>query len=846
VLTGDDERPLTTSSLLVAFVLVAVLGGLVAAGLAIPALAAANVGSSVARTTFNGLDDELGEIVLPQRTTLYANDRTYNEDGSVDNEGTLLATFYTQNRVVVPLSQISIHLQNAVIATEDKRFKKHNGVDPQGMVRAAVLGMVQTDENQQGASTITQQYVKNVLILAAMDKATTDAERQAAYAQATAAHGAEGYARKLREARLAVALEQQPGMTKDQILEDYLNIAQFGAASVYGAEAAAQYFYNIHASELDYLQAATIAGITQNPMQNDPSRDKDKAELRRNTVLKLMLDQNMITKEEFQEGLDTPIREHVPRVYEVPVGCGPADNLALPDTMVINDNKPRTMKGGGYFCDWVSKIVVKDPAFGDTPEARAKLWARGGLTITTTLDVNVQRIATQEVHARVPPGDASGVVQAMAVVEPGTGEVRALAQSTNWTATNKGIDGESAINLNVAQPYYNNQGFQPGSTFKAFTLLDWLEKGHSLSDVVNGSQQAFRMNQFTSCDGVLGGKGFTMKNSPPSAGGPMTVADATRNSVNVAFMNMATRLSLCDIMNRAADLGVVQANPKDKKTGKPIRDENGAYIPVPFNDHYPVNVIGTDNTTTLSMAGAFAAFASGGVYCTPIAMTMVVESDGTVRTINNGKLPDPKCHQEIDPGVANTIAYAMSGVWNGTMKSVGSPGFPAAGKTGTSNNNEYTWFVGFTPRLSAAVATSGSLTGYKSANRQVINGVRYGVVYGATISGPTWKQFAMRALADGENLPFGAESTELVLGKQVPVPDVTRLSVDEASDILAAAGFGVSIAPEPVPARVPAGLVAQQVPAGTATPGSIITLYQSNGQQPDDRWPPGQRPDDPG
>ena len=845
MLTGDDEHPLTTSSLLVAFVVVAVLGGLVAAGLSIPAIAAANVGSSVARTTFNGLDDELGKVVVPQRTELYANDRTYNPDGTVANEGTLLATFYTQNRVVVPLSQISVHLQDAVIATEDKRFREHNGVDPQGMARAMVLGMVQSDDTQQGASTITQQYVKNVLILAAMDEATTDAERQAAYTQATVSHGAEGYARKLREARLAVALEQQEDMTKDKILENYLNIAQFGAASVYGAEAAAQYYYNISAADLDYLQAATIAGITQNPMKWDPHRDYDNAEKRRNIVLKLMLDQKKITKDDYQKGIDTPIREDIPRVYDVAVGCGPADDLALSDDLELADiagakgSTDRTMKGGGYFCDWVSKIVVKDPAFGDTPEARAKLWANGGLTITTTLDVNVQRIATQEVHNRVPPGDASGVVQAMAVVEPGTGQVKALAQSTNWTATNQGIAGQSAINLNVAQPYYNNQGFQPGSTFKAFTLLAWLEAGHSLSDVVNGSQQSFRMNQFTSCDGVLGGKGFSMKNSPPSAGGPMTVADATRNSVNVAFMNMATRLSLCDIMHRAADLGVVQANPK--KDGKPIRDENGGYLPVPFNDHYPVNVIGTDNTTTLAMAGAFAAFGAGGVYCSPVAMTKVVDSDGTDREI-----PDAECHQAIDPAVANTIAYAMSGVWGGTMKGVGSPGFPAAGKTGTSNNNEYTWFVGFTPKLSAAVATSGSLTGYKSANRKTINGHTYGVVYGATISGPTWKQFAVRALSGGDNPGFGQGSIDLINGKQIHVPNVTGMAVDEATAVLAGAGFSASVSPDQVPSRVPAGLVGHQDPSGTSTAGSIITLYVSNGQPPDDRWPGGRWGDDPG
>lgn len=809
-----------------AFVVVAVMGGLVAAGLAVPALAVANVGADVAKTTFDGLDDELVDVVLPQRTEVYANDRTYAEDGTVTNAGTLLATFYSQNRVVVPLSEISVDLQHAVVATEDKRFDKHNGVDAQGMTRALVLGVLEPGDTQQGASTITQQYVKNVLIQAALDKADSDAERQAAYTNATVAEGTEGYARKLREARLAVALENRltaevgHAQAKQQILEDYLNIAQFGASSVYGAEAAAQYYFSKSAKDLDYLEAATIAGITQNPTKWDPTRNTDHPELaqsRRDTVLGLMHEQGYITDEQYTTGKATPIQDTL-HPADIPVGCSHAE---------------ATVRGSGYFCDWVSKIVVKDPAFGDTAEARAEVWQKGGMAITTTLDPTIQTTATEEVQRSVPAGDPSGVVQAMAVVEPGTGEVKALAQSTNWTATAGGGTDQSAINLNVAQPYYNNAGFQPGSTFKAFTLLAWLEAGNSLNDVVNGSPQSFSMSQFTSCDGRLGGKSFSMGNSPPSAGGMMTVADATRNSVNVAFMNMATKLNLCTIMQRAADLGVVQANPKylsgDKK-GQPVRDENGDYVAVPFNDHFPVNVIGTDNTTTLQMAGAFAAFASGGVYCTPIAITKVVDTNGQERPV-----PDAGCHQEIASGVANTIALAMSGVWSGTMSSVGSPGFPAAGKTGTSNNNEYTWFVGYTPRLAAAVAVSGSLKGFETANRKTIAGHRYGVVYGATIAGPTWKRFMTRALDDGQPNPgFGQGSSDLIYGKQISIPDVTGKSVDDATTALRQAGFTVSLAPDQVASTVPAGMVAQQSPTGTTTSGSVIVLTVSNGQPPVD------------
>ena len=464
--------------------------------------------------------------------------------------------------------------------------------------------------------------------------------------------------------------------------------------------------------------------------------------------------------------------------------------------------------GSGYFCDWVTKILVTDPAFGATEADRRALLDRGGLTITTTLDPGVQTTATEEVLRSVPVGDPSGVVQAMAVVEPGTGQVKALAQSTTYTATDSEALGETTINLNVAQPYDNTMGFQPGSAFQVFTLLAWLEAGHSLDEVVSGSSpQTFQMSQFTGCNGTLGGNAYTV-NSSEGGAGSMTVADATKNSVNVAFMSMATQLSLCTIMQRAADLGVVQAGSATE----------------PFHD-YPSNVFGTDSTTPLAMAGAFAAFASGGIYCTPIAITKVVDTSG-----ENLPVPDAGCHQEIDPGVAAAMNLALSGVWSGTMTAVPTPAFPSAGATGTTNHNEYTWFVGYTPRLSAAVVVSGSLSKYTSPNNKTIGGTRYGTVFGATIAGPTWQRFVTRALDDGQPNPdFSQGPSELVNGAQVSIPDVTGMSVDEATTTLQSAGFTVSVAPDQVASSVAAGLVAQQSPTGTTTPGSAITLSVSNG-----------------
>jgi membrane peptidoglycan carboxypeptidase len=257
-------------ALLLAFVLTAGVGGLLTAGLVLPTVAVANTATDLSVEAFEDLPSELETRPLSEKSVMLANDGT-----------TVLAEFFSENRVVVPLDQVSVQMQNAVVATEDKRFYQHGGIDPAGMVRALVKNQI--SDSTQGASTLTQQYVKNVLI----ETAVRDGDLAAAEA-AREAEGTEGYARKLREAKLAIALEKT--MTKDQILENYLNIAQFGVAT-YGVESAALRYFSKHAVDLTYLEAATIAGITQSPTAYDPVRNPEASEGRRNIVLRLMNEQ---------------------------------------------------------------------------------------------------------------------------------------------------------------------------------------------------------------------------------------------------------------------------------------------------------------------------------------------------------------------------------------------------------------------------------------------------------------------------------------------------------------------------------------------------------------------------
>ncbi|HEY0217456.1 MAG TPA: penicillin-binding protein [Cellulomonas sp.] len=758
-------------ALLMAFVLTAGVGGLLSAGLLLPTVAAVNTATDLTIQAFEDLPTELAPTALSEKSTMLAAD------------GTVLAEFYSENRVVVGIDAVAPIMQSAVIATEDKRFYQHGGIDPMGMVRAAVQT---ASGNTQGASTLTQQYVKNVLI----ETAIRDGDLAAA-AAAKEASGVEGYSRKLREAKLAISLEKT--MTKDQILENYLNIAQFGVAT-YGVESAAERYFSTSAANLNYLQAATIAGITKSPTAYDPVKNAADSEGRRNVVLGLMRDQGYITQEEYDAGIATPLTATLV-VSEAKSGCMAADTV---------------VSGSGFFCDYVTRVIRNDPAFGETADEREELLYRGGLTITTTLDPRQQTIADTEVKASIPVDDPTGVAEAMSVVEPGTGQIKAMAQNRIYNNTSEATGRQTSVNYNVSYEYGGSTGFAPGSTYKPFTLLEWLRQGHSLNERVNGSERTLNLKDFTAC-GAPYGTGTWKPNNSEGGGGSMTIMDATRNSVNLAYLTMAQQLDLCNIVNGAADLGVVKAGGTSG---------TGAF------DARPSTVLGSDSTTPLALAGAYAAFASGGTYCTPIAITSVKDADGAELPI-----PSANCTQKIDTETANAVNYALSNVFNGTGKTIGTPSYTASGKTGTTSENEYTWFAGYTPRL-ATVTWVGFSEKMTPVQRIVINGKYYPRVFGATIAGVTWKKFMDQALDDGQPNPgFADPSTEDVLGKQIAVPSVVGLDQASATTALTAAGFTVTIG-TPVDAATAAGTVVSQDPSGTTYVGSTITLVLSTGVPP--------------
>jgi len=787
--------------LLLSFSLVAGIGGVLTAGLVLPGVAVANGLTGMTVTAFDDLPTELEQQPLPEKSEILAAD------------GTLLATFWDQNRIVVPLSEIAPIMQQAVIAVEDRRFYEHSGVDPAGMLRAAVASLA---GQKQGASTLTQQYVKNVFLDAA-ERAEDPAERERLRQEARENDGAPGIARKLREAKIAITLEKS--MTKEEILEKYLNIAAFGA-SVYGVESASRYFFSKSAKDLNYLEAATIAGITQSPTRWDPVGRADEtpeqdaaryadSKKRRDQVLKDMHQLDYITTDEYNNGIATPV-EATLNVSKLSQGC-----------MSANDTVP----GAGFFCDYVTKVIANDPAFGPEARDRMNLLYKGGLTITTTLVPGEQAIADAEVKNGVPVDDPSGVSSSIVSVKPGTGEITAMAQNRIYSALKDQNPGETSVNFNTSFRYGGSGGFPPGSTYKVFTLLEWLKQGHALNDTVDGTRLSYNTRDFTASCYQLGSGQFKFGNSEGGKAIRQSVLDATRNSVNSAFVAMAHKMDLCAINNGAAALGVTKAgNPAemDTQTNTPRGD-------VPF-DAVPGNVLGSQSTSPLQMAAAYATFASNGTYCKPIAITSVINAKGESLPV-----PPADCQAgALDPRYASAMNYALSNVWSGTARKVGAPPFPAAGKTGTTTHNEHNWFVGYTP-LRATAVWVGYSEGTRSMSRETIAGTYYGRgsgPYGSSIAAPTWKRFMVQTLAGAENPGFASPTDRELYGERVPVPSVLGQNEQQARQTLESRGFGVSLG-EQVPSAYPAGTVAEQSPT-TATKGATITLKLSAGQPQQD------------
>jgi membrane peptidoglycan carboxypeptidase len=750
------------------FLVVSLSLGILASVLFLPAVA---IGAAVTDTGARVLDAVPSDLEVPelsQRSYMYASDGT-----------TLLATFYAQNRVVVSLDEISLAMQHAVVALEDRRFYEHSGVDVPGMARAFINNSTNPDDIQ-GASTLTQQFVKNSLI----QKAALEGDTEAAAAATDVS-----YARKLREAKMAVELEKKYG--KDKVLEGYLNIAQFGP-SLYGVEAAANYYFGVSAKDLTAVQAATIAAVTQLPNGLDPQKYPDANRVRRNDALAAMLRDKYITQQEYDDAVAVDVAESL-NITPTPSSCEAADAL-----------------NAGFFCDYVVAELLNSNVFGETAEDRLALLQRGGLHITTTLDLNMQAQAYGAIQRQVPTGDPSGVGQALTAVEPGTGRIKAMAQNRNYKAGESDDATYTAVNYNVDRKFGGSSGFQPGSTFKPFILAQWLRDDHALREPFDGSKTKYTNERWAAK--CLDGGSMIPQGGWSVSGGAQknnTALRATTGSMNASYAAMLHKLDLCDVRDLVASMGVTRADGAEWEL-------------------LPSMVLGTQLVSPLAMAGAYATFASGGVFCPPTGVEAVTDADGQPL-----QLAARECTRVLDEGVANAVNSALLAAVNGgTGTAARLPdGRQAAGKTGTTDRSRAAWFCGYTPQLAVAIWTG--YPGEQKILKGKIGDNYYGEAFGGQLAAPVFKWFMTDAMAGLEKLKFGPVPRLLEYGKQIRVPSVVGMDPKAAKDKIETEGFVFKLSSDKVESdTIAAGLVAEQDPSRNAYAGSEITVKLSSGPPP--------------
>jgi membrane peptidoglycan carboxypeptidase len=747
------------------FLGVSVLSGVLVAGLLLPFVGSVGAAAKTASQDFENLPSILRQPLLAQQTKIYTSD------------GKLIATIYSQNRVVVPLSSISPLLQQAIVAVEDNRFYEHKGVDVHGLARALVSDL--EGQSIQGGSTITQQYVKQVLVATA----TTDAARAEATARTPA--------RKLREMRLALGLEEV--WTKQQILEGYLNIVYFGHGA-YGAEAASLRYFGVHASQLDLEQAATLAGLVQSPVSYDPLRAPALSTKRRNVVLSRMFDQGIITGQSYYAALAVPMAKETAKSAPPPNGC--------------------TSSIAPYFCNYVLTVLKSDPTFGKTAADREAFLAQGGLTIRTTLNSVAQATAQAALFAKVPAKDKHGA--AISVVQPGTGNIQVMAQNRLW-GTGKG-NQYTTYNYNVDRSgggyNFNGVGFETGSTFKPFVLAAALEQKIPVNEVIKAPAQ-FEAVGYTNCAGQNVSAPGVFVHNDEGHGGTYNMLSATAQSVNTAFMYIERQTGLCRPAQIAAAMGVRRADGTALK-------------------QVPTMTLGVNPIAPLRMAEAYASFAAHGLHCASRAILSI--KDKTGKAI---KVPPVRCSQVIDPAIADGVTAILEGVMtHGTGVNMAF-NHQTAGKTGTTDGHVNVWFCGFTPQLAAA-AWVGDPTGSSnqklwSMSHVTIGGHLYSPAFGLNLPGPIWKTVMVAMEANLPFVNFNKPDPSVIKGFTIKVPDVTGLTLPNAMKALTDAGLVGQVGTSDVPSpTVPKGKVAStNPPAGASVPtGTTIIINISSGPPP--------------
>jgi membrane peptidoglycan carboxypeptidase len=750
------------------------LASVVAAGLMFPVVGGFGLMSNRASDVVANGSAQLVEGEVPQVSTM------------VDAKGNVIAWLYSQRRFEVRSEQIANTMKLAIVSIEDKRFAEHNGVDWQGTL-TGLSGYLTGNLDTRGGSTIEQQYVKNYQLLVI---AQTDAEKRAAIETTPA--------RKLREIRMALTLDKT--FTKPEILTRYLNLVSFGNGA-FGIQDAAQTYFGINASDLNWQQAALLAGLVQSTSTLNPYTNPDGALARRNVVLDTMIDNLPEHADELRAAKEQPLGI-LPQPNELPRGCIAAGDRA-------------------FFCDYALEYLARA---GISKEQVAK----GGYMIKTTLDPDVQVPVKSAIDGIASP-NLDGVASVMSVIKPGKDSHPVVAMASNRTYGLNIAAGETM----QPQPF-SLVGDGAGSIFKIFTTAAALDMGMGINAQLDAPAR-FEAKGL----GSGGAKGcpaatWCVQNDG-NYRGQLSVTDALATSPNTAFAKLISQVGVQRSVDMAVKLGMRSyALPGTARDYDPQSNESLADFVKRQN--LGSFTLGPIELNALELSNVAATLASGGVWCPPNPIDKVID-----RTGKDVAVTTETCEQVVPEGLANTLANAMSkDDQSGTAASAaGSAGWslPVSGKTGTTEAHRSSGFVGFTSALAAANYIYDDSTTPSDLCSFPLRQCGSGNLYGGNEPARTWFT-AMKSITppDVKLPPTDPRYVEGAPGAKVP--SVSGLTQDIARQRLKEAGFQVAEQATPINSTAPYGAVAGTSPTGQTVPGSIITLQISNGIPPAPPPPP--------
>ena len=688
-----------------------------------------------------------------------------------DSTGQPMAWLYNQRRYPVSNEQISQHMKDAIVAIEDHRFYEHDGVDIQGTVRAMATNVL-AGGVEQGASTINQQYVKNYLLF-------IDAENEAEQAAAVE----QSIPRKLREMRMASDLDRN--LSKDDILTRYLNLVPFGNRS-FGIEAAARTYFGISAAELSVPQSALLAGMVQSSEYLNPYTNPDGATQRRDTVLRAMANQGIITAEQADAHIAEPLG-----VLETPA--------TLPNGCIAAGDR-------GFFCDYALTYL-------ESKGVEKERLMEGGYTITTTLDPQVQDAARAAVSRNVDPM-TTGVAEVMNVVEPGTESRDILAMTSS---RNYGLNLDAGETV-LPQPS-SLVGNGAGSVFKVFTAAAAIEQGMGLETVLDVPDRY-------EAEGL--GTGGA-RNCPPNtycvenAGNykdQMTLREALAHSPNTTFIQLIEQVGVPAVVDMSVKLGLRSYEVPGTFDGESSIAE---YMK---NANLGSYTLGPTAVNPLELSNVGATLASGGRWCEPNPIVSVTDREGQEIFLER-----PACEQALDSGVANALAGGMAeDLITGTgarAANVTGWGGQAAAKTGTTESHLSSAFLGFNSGFAAAPYIYNDGTSSSPLCTSPVRQCGSGDLFGGREAAESWFQTANQVPAAlngglaGHDPKYDLGTTHGVLA------EVVGMTEQQARSTLEGQGYRVEV--RTVDGTQPRGRVERALNQGILEPGSTVIIELSRG-----------------